>query len=260
MEIIPGSKNSDLTEKETSLPPITKLHRKMKAFLGRTFTPTLLPNYSIVTSQIHVNSQSILIAHKDIEAYYPYIDKQRKDYETGKQSDKEFITALARLCPKLLPEGIERWYTQKDHYVSLGECIGENTNTCFHRGLFFQLMMQYVDIPARTVEGKMILSARDSLEQQKGIPKEIIPNPLGHPFFISREDRIEEHIWNLIYFHDSFYLVDTAYTAPNGAPIVFQLLGKDTGDIVLASDHEGNRHYIEYGEITTTQFDEGNME
>ena len=101
----------------------------------------------------------------------------------------------------------------KDQTYSFGTAIANQICSCFHRAIYFNVLMNMLSIPSTTVDGQVVVSP-DRVNTER------FPANRGLPqwgFF--KIDSIEGHVWNLVYHHGQYILVDTALRI-NDKPVI----------------------------------------
>lgn len=208
----------------------------------KTFPTTRIPDNSIVTSQIRVQSQVVGVDYDELK---DYLEEFRQQTEGG----ISLLQKAAAITVSNLQEGIGKWEaiakTGVDTQYTLGQCIKEGVNSCFQRAIFFNLLMQKAGIPSRVQQGVWVESERGDLSDADPIK---VAGAFGEKQKLTTEDKYQEHLWNLVRLGEDYYLVDTSYSV-NDQPVIKKVDFQDVqADSKIQVDGKF-RHYLPQGEI-----------
>lgn len=188
------------------------------------FIATEIPDGAVVSSDMAAIGfpQSVRVDYAELEQYSKFIR------ENSQLPISEQIKKAAVLTANTLKSGVDKWGAivsqDRDSEYTLGKCIQENVNSCFHRAVFFNLMMQQAGIPCATVDGRWVESQRNNIltDKPEG-SRRVVMGGLN----IAQDDKSEEHVWNLVQTEGKVFLVDTAYLAqrPDGkyTPVIYEV-------------------------------------
>lgn len=205
------------------------------------FIPTVILDHSRVTSNMSMQPQTVSITLDGLETYLkPIVDQLKQG-----PIDLTFVRSVAAYTTEILHADVNKWneiVTREDdiHY-SLERCIQEQINTCFHRAIFFQLLMQKAEIQSQIVEGRWIETNRTNLKEIS--EKDEVFSVLGDGTRICMNEKTDEHLWNRVIIGGKHYLVDTAYLV-NGSPVIQEIeFGKEGHPYIILPDGI-KRYYV----------------
>lgn len=215
---------------------------------ARPFPATNIPDKSVITSQISINSQRLRVNYDELNPYFDWIKEQAVT-----QRDTALLTKGARMTINNLKPGEEQWdeivAAGEDEKYTLGRSIQEGTNTCFQRAVFFNLLMQQTGAPSAVMEGMWVESKRGDLRDDVD---NILSMKYGG-YKIATSDRSEGHLWNVTQVGEKHYLVDTSYLiGQNGQsnPVIQEIDYKPGDKYFRVQLSTGEiRHYIADGTV-----------
>ncbi len=152
---------------------------------------TFIPDNTLVKSQIILMTQYLLIKYSELKNYFNWIKKQENSSTVEKAS---YLTI------KELKPDVQKWEeANKRGVYSLGTCINYDMCTCFHRAVFFNLLMQQVGIESLILEGRWIENNQENLETG----------------YTSLPYKSDYHLWNIILYKNKYLLIDTSFLIDN---------------------------------------------
>ena len=211
------------------------------------FTPTILADNSLITSAMSVICpQSVIIEFQELE---PYLAEYRR--RIGNLKGVEQLREAALLTIETLKAGEAKWAEilrqEQDTNYTLGRCIREQVNTCFHRAIFFNWLMQQTGIKSQIIEGRWLETDRNDLTE----------NPLGLELEFMLPNRVKfltgessgEHLWNIVRIDRQPYLVDTSYLLAGDnqkpQPVIHKITDQSQTQVKLPIENKPTRHYIQ---------------
>ncbi len=210
---------------------------------------THIPDHSVVQSQMSVLDQRVFVSHQD---FLDNIEWFRQLPDDGNLIKKAALHTMHNLSG----EHHDQWedtMAKEDRLYSLKECMQEKVCTCFHRSIFFNLLMDQRGISCVTLDGRVI-------ETQN---KKIADNEKTAPLLAKNALNVEEgafedgHVWNVAEVIGNYYLVDSAFLI-DGKPVIVPIdFDNDTRNTFTVQLPDGRyRHYLSSGTIRTHTFDE----
>ena len=217
--------------------------------------PTFIPDHSFVISQISLIPQHVQIEYAELNPYFDWIKDQAEKVKGIDLVNKGISMTVNNLEPednkwnKIVEDEQDDKYTMKD-------CIEQKAISCFHRAVFFNLLMQQAGVAVTTQEGIWIESERPDLHQ---MPEKLNGAKIDEdlkPLFLSEDDSSEGHLWNLTQSGDEFYLIDTSLyidEEDKSKPVVHQIRSfKQNKKYFTIPLPDGRfRHYISDGTVRT---------
>lgn len=217
----------------------------------KTFTPTVLFDNVPFTSALSViMPQSLVVNFQELTSYLAEYKQKVK----GKNGVDSLIEA-ASLTIQTLKSGEEKWNEilrqEKDVEYSLGRCIEERANTCFHRAIFFQYLMQQTGVSSQIIEGRWLTTDRIDLTTN--------PSQLELQFMLTNRtqflegEKWDDHLWNIVFTEGKYYLVDTSYLLASPSemsqPVILEITDPDQIDVPLRIKNQPTRHYIKESKL-----------
>lgn len=204
---------------------------------------TKIPDQCIVSAQISLQSQNIFIDHEELSDYLNWINNT-KDNETIQKASLLTINNLSATNHENWVENLSK----QNKILSLKECIDNKVCTCFHRAVFYSLLMQEKNISNIILEGRVIESKKEVLYED---PK-MAPMLDGKTVLGLEEDAFEDwHLWNVILDNNKYYLVDNAFLIDNKP--VQQEINFDNelrNTWTIKTPNNKFRHYLSQGTIS----------
>ncbi len=208
------------------------------------FDNSFISDHSFVFSRLSLREQSVGVEYSELEPYFEWIRGQAENYDP--------ITVLskaAKMSMNNLKPDDAAWEdivaNNKDQEYTLGRTISEGVNSCFHRAVFLNLLLQEAKISSAVIEGILVEDAREDI--QKPTDDVAMIKPGG--FYITREDKPESHVWNLARIDSKVYLVDSADLVEvdgKQTPLIREVTDEMDGKIYckVRLSNDLIRHYI----------------
>lgn len=177
------------------------------------FQPMVIPDHSCVISTVSTKPQEVMVDFAELEDYFAWVKQQ-----AGARSGLDLVYKATLLTIQNLKEGVELWEKimrdeHRENYT-LKRCIDEKVISCFHRAVFFNLLMQQVGIPSQIMEGRLVETRRENVTELIAGAK-----VLKGGVRILESEPYEEHLWNIVEIGGVKYLVDTSFLLDGKAVI-----------------------------------------
>lgn len=194
-----GSRTS-VNSMELLAPTVCKFKPQVigdKSVIASHINGTLEQNAGIVLSELNLDQLiPILVNTPTEEVISKAAELTIINTPYNKQAEKDWIDKLG-----------------KDQTYSFSTAIANQICSCFHRAIYFNILMNMLSIPSTTVEGDVIVSP--DLVNTERFPASRSISEWG----FSKIDSFEGHAWNLVYHRGQHILVDTALRI-NEKPVI----------------------------------------
>ncbi len=205
---------------------------------------TVIPDHSFIVAQAlaSMHRQVVRVELNELRDIFAWLDVQ----EEQDQLRKAALATKNNLSSDRSDIWREELSSRTDP-LTLWQCAEQRVCNCFHRSIFFQLLIQHIERDGLILEGRAIETSRATL----GFDPAIAPFLEGGDLHLEEGETEEAHLWNIVQWDNEYYLVDTALTDA-GRPMIQKVPFDNqlTGTLTIQLSNGKYRHYLSNGTVS----------